>query len=475
MKNIKEAEKLYNKALDLVEDNKIDEALDLLIKADKLNPDSLEIKETLAILYNIKGDLDKAFPIYEDIIKKYPDYIYPYVNYINILIAREQTEKAYDIFEKAEELIDNELKNNPKNHDLYIIASSIYYQMEFVDEAIMLLYRGILETGFDADFYRELIIYYYELGIYEEAIKLAKEALKKVKKDPTVYLYLGLSLQKMNYLNESLKYLEISKKLDPEQPELETLVEKINEIIEYRGDTIEELIQKSKPGKKYSGTVKWFDEEKGIGAIKSDKFDDEIFIHYTAIQMEGFQTIGENSNVTFCVKKSSKGLIATYVWLSDSPVNKRFTGKITLFDKKNGMGNISSEEAGEIFFHYSAIIDNLIKILEKDDFVEFSIFSVEGYTQAYNIKKISPLPEKKPAIMSDNKNFTGKLKWYDASVGYGIIEADNGVEVIIQKSSIPSVHLSKIKPGISLTFNIDEVEAITGEKIPRAINIVFNF
>ncbi|MGM0608518.1 MAG: cold shock domain-containing protein [Candidatus Muiribacteriota bacterium] len=469
MNKIEHSEKLYNEAIDFLEKNNIDKALENIKKAYKLNPDSLEITETLAILYNLTGDLDNAFKTYEIIIKKYPDYIYPYMNYLNLLIARDNMEKAYEVFDIVEKLIKEELHKNPRNKDLYIISTSIYYQMEFYDEAIMSLFNGLLNLPDDLDFLRELCIIYYELGIYDEAIKVCKYSLKHHKKEPTISLYLGLALHKMNYLKEALKYLKLSYKIDNKQHELKTLIKKIEEIIQYKGNTVEEIIYKSKAKKKYRGKVKWFDEEKGIGAIECPDFEDEIFVHYTAIKMQGFQTLSENMKVEFTIKKTDKGLIATSIQPENNNILDRFKGKVEAFDKKNGIGTVSGEH-GEIFFHYSGIMDRLIKIIEPKTPVEYSVFSLDGYKQAFNIKEIKNNNINNKSVFSKNKKMSGTLKWFDKSVGYGIIESRDGLEIIIQKSSFSEIP-QNLKAGTRVEFEIDEVEAITGEKIPRAVNI----
>ena len=47
------------------------------------------------------------------------------------------------------------------------------------------------------------------------------------------------------------------------------------------------------------GTVKWFNAEKGYGCIANDEGGDEVFVHFSAIQTEGFKTLNEGQKVTF--------------------------------------------------------------------------------------------------------------------------------------------------------------------------------
>lgn len=60
------------------------------------------------------------------------------------------------------------------------------------------------------------------------------------------------------------------------------------------------------------GRVKWFNERKGYGFISRDDGDD-IFVHYSEIQTNGFKTLAEEQAVTFEVKEGPKGLQAANV------------------------------------------------------------------------------------------------------------------------------------------------------------------
>jgi CspA family cold shock protein len=56
-----------------------------------------------------------------------------------------------------------------------------------------------------------------------------------------------------------------------------------------------------------SGTVKWFNDSKGYGFITQDDGGDDVFVHFRAIQGDGFRTLVEGQKVTFDVEQGQKG------------------------------------------------------------------------------------------------------------------------------------------------------------------------
>ncbi|HJA22595.1 cold-shock protein [Limosilactobacillus panis] len=60
------------------------------------------------------------------------------------------------------------------------------------------------------------------------------------------------------------------------------------------------------------GTVKWFNNDKGYGFISRDEGDD-VFVHFSAIQGDGFKSLEEGQKVSFDVEEGDRGLQAANV------------------------------------------------------------------------------------------------------------------------------------------------------------------
>jgi len=61
-----------------------------------------------------------------------------------------------------------------------------------------------------------------------------------------------------------------------------------------------------------TGTVKWFNDDKGFGFITRENGDD-VFAHFSAIQSDGFKTLDEGQSVTFDVESGDRGLQAANI------------------------------------------------------------------------------------------------------------------------------------------------------------------
>ena len=77
--------------------------------------------------------------------------------------------------------------------------------------------------------------------------------------------------------------------------------------VETSGDT--EAVEVEASGDKIAGSVKWFDTKKGYGFIEQDEGDD-VFVHFSAIEEDGFKDLEEGQQVEFNIVETEKGLQA---------------------------------------------------------------------------------------------------------------------------------------------------------------------
>jgi CspA family cold shock protein len=61
-----------------------------------------------------------------------------------------------------------------------------------------------------------------------------------------------------------------------------------------------------------TGTVKWFNNSKGYGFISREAGED-VFVHYSALEGDGFRSLEENQQVEFAIEQGPKGLQAVHV------------------------------------------------------------------------------------------------------------------------------------------------------------------
>ena len=62
-----------------------------------------------------------------------------------------------------------------------------------------------------------------------------------------------------------------------------------------------------------TGTVKWFNDEKGFGFITPEDGSSDLFVHFKAIEAEGFKSLKEGQKVSYVAEKGQKGMQAAQV------------------------------------------------------------------------------------------------------------------------------------------------------------------
>jgi CspA family cold shock protein len=65
------------------------------------------------------------------------------------------------------------------------------------------------------------------------------------------------------------------------------------------------------------GTVKWFNDSKGFGFIEQESGGEDVFVHHSAIQSDGYRSLQEGAKVEFDIDREPKGLRAANVKISN--------------------------------------------------------------------------------------------------------------------------------------------------------------
>jgi CspA family cold shock protein len=72
-----------------------------------------------------------------------------------------------------------------------------------------------------------------------------------------------------------------------------------------------------------TGTVKWFSNAKGYGFIAPDEGGDDIFAHFSSINMDGYKSLRQGQKVQYEVTQGPKGFLASSVKLEEGIENKK--------------------------------------------------------------------------------------------------------------------------------------------------------
>ena len=236
--------------------NMLPEAIDQLKFVNKLNPDDLQSRYLLALIYSNQKEYDKAAQEYEIILKKFsaaePENVEIYGYLGQLYYSQRKYDKAIEQFEKV-------LQLEPKNPDVLYLLGSLYIEVNQKDKSIDALQKSIeIEPMHDGSLNALGFLYaeenikleeaeqlvnralaispdngayldslgwvYFKKGEYDKAVETLKKA-DSVLKDAVIYDHLGDVYFKMNQADEALKNWELSIGLQPGQ---EKVIEKIN-------------------------------------------------------------------------------------------------------------------------------------------------------------------------------------------------------------------------------------------------------
>jgi len=163
-----------------------------------------------------------------------------------------------------------------------------------------------------------------------------------------------------------------------------------------------------------SGAVKWFNSQKGFGFITPDEGGEDLFVHQTAINSDGFRTLGDGEKVVYDVTSENSKLKAVNVsapvgggggggprgdggrrggrqaprkWQEGvSPSEGKQIGTVKWFNSEKGFGFVAPLSGGEdLFVHQSAISSPGFRSLMEGEEIEFKVVTENGKQKAVEV------------------------------------------------------------------------------------------
>ena len=143
------------------------------------------------------------------------------------------------------------------------------------------------------------------------------------------------------------------------------------------------VVYDNQESNRHTGVVMWFNPSKGYGFIK-DEDGTYIFVHYSNIRRNGYQTLKAGQTVEFEIKNSYKGPQAVDVVVIEKKA-LRYTGVVKWFNPAKGYGFIQREDGSILFVHYSNIRGSGFRTLKAGQIVEFEIKNGPKGPQAFDV------------------------------------------------------------------------------------------
>lgn len=471
-KNPKKAAALLEKGLDLLYNQDAARAVEMLEEAFALDPDNGKCASALALCYSILNDRKHAIECYRRAIELLPDDTRNYYCLGRLYMEENKQVEGMAVFSSGIFRCKEKLKA-AQDVETYLDLAKIYAFQSQHDDSILTLFRALATAPQNSEIYKMLAEEYFNLNLYRESITEALKAVKLNPDDSEALLYAGLSYQKLNVIDRALQYFSRSLAVNPNQKELKSLHDKLVELKSQNGPTIEEIIFNAPPGKRYRGTVKWFNDDNGIGYIRRGDDGAEIFAHYLSVSRDGYQSLHEGAEVEFSVANAPSGMVAVGVVDVSQKKTKIKRGRVKWFDEERGVGEITLENNDNVLFHYTAITRDGIKTIAAGTHVECELFDTENGPQAFNVRdaageRVALIPD-----AAESRKFSGRVKWVDRQKNMGIIdEAAGQFQAIFKLSEMEGGAADRsLKTGASVSFDVVDVESLESENVKKAVNV----
>ena len=191
------------------------------------------------------------------------------------------------------------------------------------------------------------------------------------------------------------------------------------------------------------GTVKWFDNDKGIGYITRDDGGGDVYVTRGAILFES-STLKTGQRVQFDVLEGRNGAVASTVGeIGSTPVSRdevrppgELEGTVKWYDAEKKIGIITMDGGGDASVGYGSIVTQPAE-LRAGQRVLFDRFDGRNGTVALNVSVTGSVPTGRTVKVGPATGLPGIVKSFDAVKGIGSIwRADGGGDVTVESAAI---------------------------------------
>ena len=218
-----------------------------------------------------------------------------------------------------------------------------------------------------------------------------------------------------------------------------------------------------------TGTVTWFDADKGFGFLTPDDGGPDIFVHFSAIEVDGYRVLEQGQRIEYDVRDGDRGPQAQHVRPLDPDAEPagRDHGVVSWFDADKGFGFLTPDAGGaDLFVHFSEIAADGYRTLEPGQHVEYDVKQSDRGPQAAQVLPVDAdapdqrAPERSSAPRQDGEVvMTGVLSWLAGDKGYGFLTPD---DLFVHVSA-----LGDVAEGDRVAFVVRQ-----GERGPQAEHVV---
>lgn len=203
---------------------------------------------------------------------------------------------------------------------------------------------------------------------------------------------------------------------------------------------------RAEPAQLMTGTVSWFDDERGFGFLLPEGGGADVFVHVS--ELSGSSTLVPGQPVQFQVVPGPRGPQARSVFVLSSSgsrevVAQRAQGTMSWFNADKGFGFLVPDDGGgDVFVHVSQIAEDGA-FIDEGERVEFDVVAGERGRQAHAVRVVggsAPASAPAPRPRSRSGSFgraLGTVAWFDDDKGFGFLSADDAAgDVFVHASSI---------------------------------------